>query len=97
MPNDSLAVFLYRYDDANDVREASTVAFGETRQVNQYYPSTVIGVATRPVGAPIDHHDTVPEYESREWRAFRDHVEDRADDVRWFDDPLECDHEQVDE
>jgi len=90
MGNDYLAVFLYRWDDANDVRDASTVGFGEQRQIQQHYPSVVIGVATRPVGEPIDHHDTSPAYEDRTREEFRDHVETVADDVRWFDDPMDC-------
>lgn len=91
MGNDYLAVFLYRWDDANEHRDASTVSFGEARDVKQHYPSTVIGVATRPVGDPIEHHSTAPEFEDDEWNTFYDHVEDHSDDTRWFATPLECD------
>lgn len=91
MSNDQLAVFLYRWDDANDVRDASTVSFGEQRQIQQHYPSTVVGVATRPVGEPIDHYSGSPEHEDRTEREFHQHVNEVANDVRWFDDPLECD------
>lgn len=94
MSNDYLAVFLYRWDDANDVRDSSRVAFGEQRQIQQHYPSTVIGVATRPVGEPIDSVDSTPEYEPEAREEFEAHVEDVADDVRWFDETLECDPEQ---
>jgi len=89
MTNDYLAVFLYRWDDANDVRDASTVGFGEQRQIQQHYPSVVIGVAARPVGEPIEHHSSTPEYADRTEREFREHVHERAADVRWFD-PLDC-------
>lgn len=91
MSNDYLPVFLYRWDDENDVRDATHVGFGESRQVTQIYPSTVIGIATRPVGDPIDHYDAQIDYEDETRRKFAEHVEELADDVRWFDDPLECD------
>ena len=90
MANDYLAVFLHRWDDGNGQRGASHVGFGEARQIVQHYPSTVIGVATRPVGEPIEHYDSSAEYESDRFDEWREHVESVADDVRWFDDPLEC-------
>jgi len=89
--NGYLAVFLYRWDDENDRHDASTVSFGEAREVSQFYPSTVIGVATRPVGEPIDSYSSTPEYEDKTRREFGQHVHEVADDVRWFDNPLECD------
>jgi hypothetical protein len=92
MSNDHLAVFLYRWDDANDIRPASTVGYGEQRAMRSHFPSTVIGVATRPKGTTIDHMDSTPEYEGNLWDRWSEHVEDVADDVRWFvTNPLECD------
>ena len=94
--NEYFPVFLYRYDDANGERGASTVAFGEQRQVNKHYPSVVIGVATRPVGDPIEHDDAPPEYEAQLWERWREHVEEKASEVRWFvDEPLQCDPDEV--
>jgi len=85
--NDYLAVFLHRWTDGH-----GNYGLGESRQVTQHYPSTVIGVATRPSGEPIRHHNATDEYYDEVIREFIDHVEERADDVRWFvDDPLECD------
>lgn len=94
MSNDHLPVFLYRWTDQNDIRDASTIAFGEERQFSQHFPSTVIGVATRPVGTTIDHMDATPEYAEKRFGEFRERVEEVADDVRWFDAPLECDTDE---
>ena len=95
MANDYLAVFLYRWDDATPQNDGgSTVGFGEQRSIKSHYPSTVIGVATRPVGEPINHHSSTPAYEAETRSEFVAHVEDVADDVRWFDDALECDPDE---
>ena len=92
MSNDYLAVFLYRWDDETPHNDGgSRVGFGEVRQVAQHYPSTIIGAATRPVGEPIQHHDSPPEWEDKTEREFREHVHEVADDVRWFAETLECD------
>jgi len=93
MSNDHFPVWLYRWDDANEKHGASTVSFGAVREVSQHYPSTIIGIATRPVGDPIEHHSAPPTWESDEFEDFREHVEAKCDDVRWFLDepPLECD------
>lgn len=88
MSADYFPVFLYRWDDENEVRDASTVSFGEKRQIRQHHSSTVIGVATRPVGEPIEFFQSSPEFEDQTEREFREHVHDQADDVRWFDKPL---------
>jgi hypothetical protein len=91
MSNDHFPVWLYRWSDENEHHDASSVSWGESREVSQHYPSTIIGVATRPVGKPIEHHNASPEYEVEAFQEFREHVEDHADDVRWFDDAMECD------
>ncbi|MEE6210888.1 hypothetical protein U3A55_12085 [Salarchaeum sp. III] len=96
MSNDYLAVFLYRWDDSNDVRSASTVSFGEKRQIKQHYPSTVIGVATRPVGETIDHTSCSPDFEPECREEFEAHVEHVADDVRWFETALDCEKSTTD-
>jgi hypothetical protein len=90
MSNDYFAVFLYRWDDENDVRDASTVSYGEQRSIKSHYPSTVIGVATRPRGTTIDHDSASPEYEQELRERWKEHVTDVADDVRWFDEPMDC-------
>lgn len=95
MSNDYLSVFLYRWDDGNDVRDASTVAFGEVRSVKSHYPTTVIGVCTRPKGTTIEHHSSTPEFGENVREDFVEHVHEIADDVRWFDSPLECGEEKV--
>lgn len=87
MSNDFLAVFLYRYESGRSVH------FGESRDVSQHYPSTVLGVATRPVGQPIEHHSTTEGYVDIDREEFVEHVEETADDVRWFDEPLNCEGE----
>lgn len=95
MPNDYLAVFLYRWDDATPQNDGgSTVAFGEWRKSKQHRTGSIIGVATRPVGETINHHSSTPAYEAETRSEFVDHVERVADDVRWFDDALECDPDE---
>jgi hypothetical protein len=90
MSNDYFPVFLYRWDDANEHHDASTVSYGEKRIFKQHHPDTVIGVATRPVGEPIEHHSTTPKYADELRQEFREHVESVANQVRWFETPLYC-------
>ena len=91
MSNDHLAVFLYRWDDETEHNDGgSTVGYGEQRSVKSHFPSTVIGVATRPKGTTIEHDSAPPKYESDLRERWQEHVESVADDVRWFDEPLKC-------
>jgi len=93
MTNKYLPVFLYRWDDANHKHNGSTVAYGEQRQVVSHYPSTIIGVATRPKGTTIEHMDSTPDYEMDLFKEWKEHVEEVSKSVIWFDEPMECDPE----